>query len=82
MRVAFALQKLLPFFQQKISAYLCISFVVSFEQLGPDVLNLESTQTSFLFPERSDGSAKRTENHLIELITKLHRVRPTQGPPP
>ena len=40
----FALQKLLTFFQQKISAYLCITRcdnksltndIVSFEQLGP-----------------------------------------------
>ena len=46
MWVAFALQKLLTFFQQKISAYLHIDVnfnesltnnVVSFEQLGPDV---------------------------------------------
>ena len=47
MWVAFALQKLLTFFQQKISAYLRITRlnfnesltndVVSFEQLGPDV---------------------------------------------
>ena len=46
MWVAFALQKLLKFFQQKISAYLRITRckfnesltndVVSFEQLGPD----------------------------------------------
>ena len=44
MWVAFALQKLLTFFQQKISAYtLDVNFnesltndVVSFEQLGPD----------------------------------------------
>ena len=46
MWVAFALQKLLTFFQQKISAYLIsldVNFnewltndVVSFEQLGPD----------------------------------------------
>ena len=46
MWVAFALQKLLRFFQQKISAYLRIIWcnfnelltndVVSFEQLGPD----------------------------------------------
>ena len=45
--VAFALQKLLTFFQQKISAYLRITGckfnesltndIVSFEQLGPDV---------------------------------------------
>ena len=45
---AFALQKLLTFFQQKISTYLCINQwnfnesltndVVSFEQLGPDAL--------------------------------------------
>ena len=45
--VAFALQKLLTFFQQKISAYLCIidvnfnesltNDVVSFEQLGPEL---------------------------------------------
>ena len=45
MCVAFALQKLLTFFQQKISAYLCIidvnfndsltNNIVSFEQLGP-----------------------------------------------
>ena len=45
MWVAFALQKLLTFFQQKISAYLRITRIVnesltnnivSFEQLGPD----------------------------------------------
>ena len=45
MWVAFALQKLLTFFQQKISAYLSLHLnfnksltndVVSFEQLGPD----------------------------------------------
>ena len=46
MWVAFALQKLLTFFQQKISAHLHITWcnfnksltnnVVSFEQLGPD----------------------------------------------
>ena len=36
MWVAFALQKLLTFFQQKISAYLHITNdVVSFEHLGP-----------------------------------------------
>ena len=42
MWVAFALQKLLTFFQQKISALLDVNFndsltndVVSFEQLGP-----------------------------------------------
>ena len=47
MWVAFALQKLLTFFQQKLSAYLLITRVkfnksltndiVSFEQLGPDI---------------------------------------------
>ena len=41
MWVAFALQKLLTFFQQKISAYLHITQldvnVISFEQLGPAV---------------------------------------------
>ena len=41
MWVAFALQKLLTFFQQKISAYVnfnesLTNDVVSFEQLGPD----------------------------------------------
>ena len=50
MGVAFALQKLLTFFQQKISAY-CVSLdvnfnesltndVVSFEQLGPGSINI------------------------------------------
>ena len=48
MWVAFALQKLLTFFQQKISAYLCINVnfnesltndVISFEQLGPGLLD-------------------------------------------
>ena len=48
MWVAFALQKLLTFFQQRISAYICVLLdvnfnksltndVVSFEQLGPDL---------------------------------------------
>ena len=48
MWVAFAVQKLLTFFQQKISAYICVSLdvnfnesltndVVRFEQLGPDL---------------------------------------------
>ena len=48
MWVAFALQKLLTFFQQKISAYLDVNFnesltndVVSFEQLGPDFQYLQ-----------------------------------------
>ena len=36
MWVAFAPQKLLTFFQQKISAYLSITHVVSFAQLGLD----------------------------------------------
>ena len=47
MWVAFALQKLLTFFQQKISASLHVNFnesltndVVSFEQLGPALLLL------------------------------------------
>ena len=48
MWVAFAVQKLLTFFQQKISAYLLdVNFnesltndVVSFEQLGPVVLHV------------------------------------------
>ena len=52
MWVAFALQKLLTFFQQKISAYLRINVnfnesltndVISFEQLGPDPQKLTST---------------------------------------
>ena len=53
MWVAFALQKLLTFFQQKISAYLRIwlnvnfnesltNDVVSFEQLGPGILVSET----------------------------------------
>ena len=52
MWVAFALQKLLTFFQQKISAYLHITWckfneslnndVVSFEQLGPDFWHYEN----------------------------------------
>ena len=50
MWVAFALQKLLTFFQQKFQ-HICVSFnvnfyesltidVVSFEQLGPELLGL------------------------------------------
>ena len=60
MCVAFALQKLLTFFQQKITAYLRITRlkfneslsndIVSFEQLGPDVYfnTLEIQQTTNL----------------------------------
>ena len=53
MWVAFALQKLLTFFQQKKIQHICVSLnvnfnesltndIISFEQLGPDLVNLSA----------------------------------------
>ena len=67
MWVAFALQKLLIFFQQKISAYLRISVnfyelltnnVVSFEQLGPDGMG-----TNGIFIGEKNGSWVQNTRH-------------------
>ena len=83
MWVAFALQKLLTFFQQKKIQHICVSLdvnfnesltndIVSFEQLGPVLNYLNTTSCSNYYYHLPIGEHRTTYNNVLRGSSFYH----------